>query len=151
MANVHNRSAKRIAYILMCQLLLTIIWPQRNNSIFLQVHFFKLVSNWSYSVLWKIFYLNWNFSHYFFFKDCIHWILLILPFFIPEYTCAVFADAYTAVDDVSKGNHEVSIMSWLENMRTVDWVMWNANPNTKKYLWRLWTRGMYPAFVKCPL
>jgi len=43
--NVHNCSAKRIAYILMCQLLCTIIWQQRNKSILLQVQFFELASN----------------------------------------------------------------------------------------------------------
>jgi len=54
--------------------------------------------------------------------------------YILEYTCAIFADAYNGVADVSKGNHDVSIMSWLENMRTVDWIMWNANPDKKMYL-----------------
>jgi len=52
---------------------------------------------------------------------------------------------------VSKGNHEVNIISWLDTMRTVVWIMWNKIRNPAVYLVRLWMIGMYPAFVNFPV
>ena len=111
-------------------------------------------SNWSvieFLCIFKNFLLQLKFSNSSLLYVCIRCFYQCSHIYILEYTCAVFTDAYTNVADVSKGNHDVSIMSWLENIRTVDWVIWNANPNTKMYLWRLWISGMYPAFVKWPV
>jgi len=66
-------------------------------------------------------------------------------------TCIIFTNMYTEVADVSKGNHEMNIISRLITMRTVDWIKWNEIVNQKQYLVRLWMIGMYPAFVKCPV
>ena len=52
---------------------------------------------------------------------------------------------------MSKGNHEVNIISWFDTMRNVDWVKWNTIPTQKTYLVRRWMIGMYPAFVKYPV
>ena len=66
-------------------------------------------------------------------------------------TCIVFANTNTGVADVSKGNHEVRIMSWLNTMRTADWTMWNNIAKFTKFLVWVWIIGMNPAFVKCPV
>jgi hypothetical protein len=58
---------------------------------------------------------------------------------------------YTEVADVSKGNHEIKIISRFITMRTADWIKWNKIVNQKKYLVRSWMIGMYPAFVKYPV
>ena len=52
---------------------------------------------------------------------------------------------------MSKGNHEVNTISWLDNMRTVVWTMWNEIRSPAVYFVRLWMISMYAAFVKLPV
>jgi len=52
---------------------------------------------------------------------------------------------------MSKGNHEVNIISWLDNMRTVVWIMWNDIRNPAVNFVRICMIGMYPALVKRPV
>jgi len=52
---------------------------------------------------------------------------------------------------MSKGTHEVNTISWLDNMRTVVWTMWNEIRSPAVYLVRLWMISMYAAFVKLPV